>query len=83
MADCWLSKNVQSTIFELLGIYLCFRDRSRTDGNPRHLACFLDESLNGTLARVCRSAHRSVWHYRVLANFEQCEARRLKRKVGD
>ena len=50
--------------------------RSRTDGNPAVLACFLDESLNGVLARVCRAAHRSVWTYRVLSNFEETESRK-------
>ena len=56
-------------------------NRCVVDGNPRFLSCFLDESLNGVLARVCRAAHRQVWHYRVLANFEQVELRRsVKRK---
>lgn len=38
-------------------------------GNPLAVATWHDESLNRSLASVCRTAHAAVWHKRVLATF--------------
>jgi len=38
-------------------------------GDPLHLGTWIDEGLNRQLAAVCRSAHKAVWHRRVLATF--------------
>ena len=41
-------------------------------GNPIFLMTFLDESKNRVLAEICRSAHRQVFEYRVLAYYNTC-----------
>jgi hypothetical protein len=56
--------------------YIHGGSRSADDGNPRILACFLDESINAQLAACGKAAHRSVWHYRVHGNFAEAEKRR-------
>jgi hypothetical protein len=40
-----------------------------SSGNPGCLATFLDESLNGFLAKMAASSHRLTWHRSVLAAF--------------
>ena len=67
-------------VVEILITKPCHSERCIVDGNPSNLARFLDESLNGTLAKVCRSAHSLVWHYRVMVNFEQTEMRRVQKR---
>jgi len=84
LVDCFkryevLARTCLVTTKPKLHMFMHLTAKARTDGNPTHLACFLDESLNGVLARVCRAAYRAVWHDRVFANFEQCEMRRRDR----
>ena len=43
--------------------------RSKMAGCPNTYHTFMDESLNRTLAGVCRGAYASVWERRVLANW--------------
>ncbi|CAE7761127.1 unnamed protein product [Symbiodinium sp. CCMP2456] len=46
-------------------------------GNPRMYSTYIDESLNGDIARVCRSVHRRGWAlavYRKLSMLEQLAA---------
>ncbi|CAE7222610.1 unnamed protein product [Symbiodinium sp. CCMP2592] len=48
--------------------------RALLKGNPRFYSTYIDESLNGAIARVCRSVHRRGWAlavYRKLSMFEQ------------
>ena len=48
--------------------------RALLKGNPRMYSTYIDESLNGAIARVCRSAHRRGWAlavYRKLSMLEQ------------
>ena len=82
--ECFKRYDVLARVCEVpqkpkLHMFMHLAGKARTDGNPTHLACFLDESLNGVLARVCRAAYRSVWHERVFANFAQTELRRRDR----
>ena len=47
--------------------------RAVRKGNPRMYSTYIDESLNGVIARVCRSVHRRGWAlevYRKLAMME-------------
>ena len=41
-------------------MYHCIQ-RSRSQGNPRFSSTYRDESLNGVIARIARSCHRSSW----------------------
>lgn len=43
--------------------------RAAKHGNPRFYSTFLDESFNGQMAAVCRSAHRAKFQERVLIKF--------------
>ena len=45
-------------------------ERSASQGNPAHYACWMDETLNKTLARVGAAAHRAVWELRILREME-------------
>ncbi|CAE7293625.1 unnamed protein product [Symbiodinium sp. CCMP2592] len=48
--------------------------RALLKGNPRFYSTYIDESLNGAIARVCRSVHRRGWAlavYRKLSMLEQ------------
>ena len=48
--------------------------RALLKGNPRMYTTYIDESLNGDIARVCRSVHRRGWAlavYRKLSMLEQ------------
>jgi hypothetical protein len=38
-------------------------------GNPAYYGTFLDESLNGRLARMAATCHRMTWHSSVVAAF--------------
>eukprot|EP00959_Pyramimonas_sp_CCMP1952_P436182 9134014-Pyramimonas_sp.AAC.1 len=40
-------------------------------GSPRSWAVWFEEGLNRWIAKISRAAHRSVWHRRVLCEFEQ------------
>ena len=48
-------------------------------GSPAAWACWEDESLNQVLKAVSASAHRLVWHKRVLENANLTLARRARR----
>ena len=37
--------------------------RAVRKGNPRMYSTYIDESLNGVIARVCRSVHRRGWGF--------------------
>ena len=44
-------------------------------GNPRLFSTYLDESLNGVIAKIARSAHKSCWEtmvHRRFAVLQQC-----------
>jgi len=49
-----------------------YPQRSRHQGNPRFYATFLDESLNGNIAKIARSCHRRTWLKRVFVKFHRC-----------
>ena len=54
-------------------LHLVLETASR--GNPRLYSTYRNESLNGILARVARSCHRSCWETRVHEKFsvlQQC-----------
>jgi hypothetical protein len=51
-------------------------------GNPAHYATFLDESLNGFLAKMAASSHRATWHKSVLSAFRwvaKCSKRQRRK----
>ena len=39
-------------------------------GNPQEYSTFVDESLNGRLAEICRATHRVAFERRALAKFD-------------
>ena len=43
----------------------------RTRGSPGNWSVWHEEGLNRWVARIANRAHRLVWHWRVLAEFEQ------------
>jgi len=43
-------------------------------GNPRVYHTYVDESLNGTLAKIARSSHRTTFSYTVLQKYKLLEA---------
>lgn len=43
----------------------------RTRGAPGNWGAWYEEGLNRWTARISKSAHRAVWHTRVLSEFEQ------------
>lgn len=50
--------------------------RAVRKGNPRMYSTYIDESLNGVIARVCRSVHRRGWAlevYRKLAMMDSLQ----------
>ena len=49
-------------------------------GSPSLWACWLDESLNQNLKRIAASAHRAVWHARVLETSNLFLARKEKKR---
>ena len=53
--------------------------RTQSDGNPRMIANFLDESINAQLAATGCAAHRLVWASRVMSLFDKAEDFRLSR----
>ena len=46
---------------------------SLTKGNPRAYTTYIDESLNGAIARVCRSVHRRGWAQAVYRKIQLME----------
>ena len=46
---------------------------SLTKGNPRAYTTYIDESLNGAIARVCRSVHRRGWAEAVYRKIQMME----------
>lgn len=55
-------------------------NRASRMGNPRLYGTFEDEGLNGILRSIGASVHRSVWEYRVLANFAMLEAKQSRKR---
>ena len=56
-------------------------------GNPKYYHVFLDESVNGKIARMCKTSHRRTWHKRVLSKFAArysggwaCERKPLRKR---
>ena len=47
--------------------------RIRTHGSPGLWACWLDESLNRVIKNIACTAHRAVFHKRLLAEFRAAE----------
>ena len=45
--------------------HMCFEG-----GSPNNWAVWLEEGPNRWIAKISRAAHRSVWHRRVLSEFE-------------
>jgi len=54
--------------------------KSYFQGSPGLGACLTDETINRFLKQVSASAHRAVWHERVLDNFGLAYSWRAKRK---
>ena len=50
-------------------LFLHLTWRSSKHGNPKYYSTFLDESLNGKIAAICRSAHRSRLQERVFLKY--------------
>ena len=50
-------------------LFLHMTVRTARKGNPRFYATFLDESLNGKIAKICRSCHRSKIQGRVFVKY--------------
>ncbi|CAE7212809.1 unnamed protein product [Symbiodinium sp. CCMP2592] len=48
--------------------------RAVRKGNPRMYSTYIDESLNGHIARICRSVHRRTWAYSVYEKLEMMDA---------
>ena len=40
-------------------------------GSPSWWGCWAEEGMNRWLGKVCNSAHRAVWHARVLCEFNE------------
>ncbi len=50
-------------------------------GNPHYYSTFLDESLNGLLAKMAKACHRLTWHRSVLAAFRWAsQSRQVRRR---
>ena len=43
-------------------------------GNPRMYSTYIDESLNGHIARICRSVHRRTWAFSVYEKLAMMDA---------
>jgi hypothetical protein len=54
---------------------------SALSGNPALHALWLDESLNRTLANICKAAHASVWEYKVFVYFAKSEEDRVRKRA--
>ena len=55
-------------------------ERTAYQGNPAYYACWMDETLNKTLAAVGQAAHRMVWELRVLREMETVRERAAKKQ---
>lgn len=53
-----------------------------THGAPAVCACWLDESGNLELKRICSTAHALHWHARVLDNAKFLADRRQRQRAG-
>ena len=49
-------------------------DESQRMGNPRYLMVYKDETMNGALARIARSAHRRSWQMVMFRKFNLMKA---------